>query len=160
MRVGTTHAGKFVSCAKPSKVESNQQALSAPYPADDASAGEPAYISSGRWRTTHAVIRFLPVEAASMQIHFTNEKPEYSGRDLMLGFTALVNGERVQCQITAEALEDHFGAASPRFEDMVGAFDQHRDRIEAAARRLLSETRAQCVTLRSGYVRFYEANWR
>jgi Protein of unknown function (DUF1488) len=86
-----------------------------------------------------------------MQIHFTNEKPEYS---------ALVNGERVQCQITAEALEDHFGAASPRFEDMVGAFDQHRDRIEAAARRLLSETRAQCVTLRSGYVRFYEANWR
>ncbi|AKM38646.1 MULTISPECIES: DUF1488 domain-containing protein [Burkholderia] len=95
-----------------------------------------------------------------MQIHFTNEKPEYSGRDLMLAFTALVNGERVQCQITAEALEDHFGAASPRFEDMVGAFDQHRDRIEAAARRLLSETRAQCVTLRSGYVRFYEANWR
>ncbi|MGZ2746832.1 DUF1488 domain-containing protein [Burkholderia stagnalis] len=95
-----------------------------------------------------------------MQIHFPNEAPEYSGRELMLAFPALVNGERVQCHITAEALEDHFGAASPRLEDMVGAFDMHRDRIEAAARRLLSETRAQCVTLRSGYVRFYEANWR
>ncbi|MEA3087110.1 MAG: hypothetical protein QOC89_4807, partial [Paraburkholderia sp.] len=23
-----------------------------------------------------------------------------------------------------------------------------------------SETRAQCLVLRSGYVRFYEANWR
>ncbi|CAH2922825.1 MAG: hypothetical protein PPHEMADM_2375 [uncultured Paraburkholderia sp.] len=62
--------------------------------------------------------------------------------------------------IIAEALEDHFGAASPRLEDMVGAFHTHRKRIEAATRRLLSETSAQCVMLRSGYVRFYEANWR
>ncbi|WDD91678.1 DUF1488 domain-containing protein [Burkholderia sp. FERM BP-3421] len=95
-----------------------------------------------------------------MQIMFTNEAPEYSGRELMLAFTAMVDGERIQCHITAEALEDHFGAASPRFEDMVGAFDTHRPRIEAAARRLLSETRAQCSVLRSGYVRFYEANGR
>ncbi|AJK48878.1 DUF1488 domain-containing protein [Burkholderia plantarii] len=93
-----------------------------------------------------------------MQIHFPNEAPAYSGRELTLAFTALVDGERVQCQITAEALESHFGAASPRFEDMVGAFSTHRPRIEAAARRLLADTRARCVTLRSGYVRFYEAN--
>ena len=94
-----------------------------------------------------------------MQIHFTNEKPEYSGRDLMLAFTALVNGERVQCQITAEALEDHFGAASPRRGHGRRVRSAPRP-YRAAARRLLSETRAQCVTLRSGYVRFYEANWR
>ncbi|WP_153102025.1 DUF1488 domain-containing protein [Paraburkholderia hayleyella] len=95
-----------------------------------------------------------------MQIIFPNESPEYSGRELTLAFAAMVNGERVKCAITAEALEDHFGAASPRAEDMLGAFDQHRPRIEAAARRLLSETRAQCLTLRSGYVRFYKANLR
>ncbi|WJF92133.1 DUF1488 domain-containing protein [Paraburkholderia bonniea] len=95
-----------------------------------------------------------------MQILFLNESPEYSGRELTLAFHAMVDGERVQCEITAEALEDHFGAASPRAEDMLGAFDQHRTRIEAATRRLLSETRAQCLLLRSGYVRFYEANWR
>lgn len=95
-----------------------------------------------------------------MQIQFTNDAPEYSGRELTLAFMAMVDGEPVQCHITAEALEDHFGAASPRFEDMVGAFDTHRPRIEAVARRLLSETRAQCVVLRSGYVRFYEANGR
>jgi hypothetical protein len=94
-----------------------------------------------------------------MQIHFPNEAPEYSGRELTLAFPALVDGARVECTITAEALEDHYGAASARLEDMVGAFSEHRPRIEAATRRLLSETRAQCAVLRSGYVRFYEANW-
>jgi hypothetical protein len=95
-----------------------------------------------------------------MQIIFPNEAPEYSGRELTLAFPAMVDGERVQCSITAEALEDHFGAASSRLEDMVGAFSTNRSRIEAATRRLLFETRAQCLVLRSGYVRFYEANWR
>jgi hypothetical protein len=99
-------------------------------------------------------------KANPMQIIFPNETPEYSGRELTLAFPAMVDGERVECMITAEALEDHFGAASPRLEDMVGAFAEHRSRIEAATRRLLSETRAQCLVLRSGYVRFYEANWR
>jgi hypothetical protein len=99
-------------------------------------------------------------KANLMQIIFSNETPEYSGRELTLAFPAMVDGERVECMITAEALEDHYGAASPRLEDMVGAFAEHRARIEAATRRLLSETRAQCLVLRSGYVRFYEANWR
>ncbi|GLU31854.1 DUF1488 domain-containing protein [Trinickia caryophylli] len=95
-----------------------------------------------------------------MQITFPKAVPEYSGRELTLAFPALVDGERVECTITAEALEDHFGAASSRLEDMMGAFDAHRARIEAAARRLLSETDARCAELRSGYVRFYEANAR
>lgn len=95
-----------------------------------------------------------------MDINFPNETPEYSGRELTLAFPAVVDGERVECTITAEALEDHYGAASTRIEDMVHAFDAHRERIESITRRLLSETRAQCLVLRSGYVRFYEANWR
>ncbi|HEY1611958.1 MAG TPA: DUF1488 domain-containing protein [Paraburkholderia sp.] len=89
-----------------------------------------------------------------MQIIFPKEAPEYSGPDLTLAFPAMIDGERVECTITAAALEDHFGAASPRAEDMLDAFDHHRDRIEAVARRLLFETRAQCLVLRSGYVRF------
>jgi Protein of unknown function (DUF1488) len=103
---------------------------------------------------------FVKAKANPMQITFPKEAPEYSGRELTLVFPALVDGERVQCTITAEALEDHFGAASSRLEDMVGAFDAHRGRIEAAVRRLLAETHAQCAVLRSGYVRFYEANAR
>jgi len=93
-----------------------------------------------------------------MQIIFPKAVPEYSGRDLTLTFPVMVDGERVECTITAEALEDHFGAASSRAEDMLGAFDHHRDGIEAVARRLLFETRAQCLVLRSGYVRFVYAH--
>ncbi|CAM2150409.1 DUF1488 domain-containing protein [Paraburkholderia tropica] len=93
-----------------------------------------------------------------MQIQFPNESPEYSGRALTLAFPAMIDGERVECTITAAALEDHYGAASTRAEDMLDAFDHHRENIEAVARRLLSETRAQCLTLRSGYVRFVQAH--
>jgi hypothetical protein len=93
-----------------------------------------------------------------MQIIFPKEVPEYSGGELTLAFPAMIDGKRVECTITAEALEDHFGAASPRCEDMLHAFDSHRDRIEAVARRLLSDTRAQCLVLHSGYVRFAQAH--
>ena len=88
-----------------------------------------------------------------MQIHFTNEKPEYSGRDLMLGFMALVNGERVQCQITAEALEDHFGAQSALEADLRDAFERGRARIEAACAEVLADGGGADVVLHSGYFR-------
>jgi len=93
-----------------------------------------------------------------MKIIFPKEAPEYSGPDSTLAFPAMIDGERVECTITAAALEDHFGAASARAEDMLHAFNNHREHIEAVARRLLSETRAQCLVLRSGYVRFVQAH--
>lgn len=95
-----------------------------------------------------------------MQILFPNEAPEYWGWIPAVTFLAVVDGQRVRCQITAEALEDHFGAASPRCDDMISAFAAHRQKIEDVARRLLSETHARCVVLRSGYVRFYEVHGR
>ncbi len=91
-----------------------------------------------------------------MHIAFPQERPEYSGRDLALVFPALVDGERVQCAITAEALEDHFGAASLREEDVLAAFDAHRRAIERAARRMLHEVGGKPVLLHSGYFRFYD----
>ena len=42
-----------------------------------------------------------------MQISFPVEQPTYCGLDLALAFPALVEGRRVRCAITAEALEDH-----------------------------------------------------
>lgn len=90
-----------------------------------------------------------------MHITFPHERPQYCGPDLVLSFPALVNGERIQCAITAEALEDHFSAASPREDDLVGAFDAHRAAIEQAARRMLTEVGGKPVLLHSGYFRFY-----
>ncbi len=91
-----------------------------------------------------------------MQIRFPDEPPHYNGPELMLTFPALVDGKRVDCSITAEALEDHFGARSPREEDALHAFGAHRRKIEEAARALLIELGDKPVVLHSGYFRFCE----
>jgi Protein of unknown function (DUF1488) len=89
-----------------------------------------------------------------MHIHFPDDPPQYSGPDLVLTFPALVDGKRVSCSITAEALEDHFGAESSREEDALRAFNCHRHKIEHAARKLLQELGSKPVILHSGYFRF------
>ena len=91
-----------------------------------------------------------------MHIRFPDDPPQYCGPDLVLTFPALVDGKRVSCSITAEALEDHFGAESPREEDMLRAFEGHRHKIEHAACRMLYELGKKPVVLHSGYFRFYE----
>ncbi|MFM0060909.1 DUF1488 family protein [Paraburkholderia phytofirmans] len=93
---------------------------------------------------------------AVMKIYFPEEHPEYCARDLVVAFPAEVDGARVQCAITAEALEDHFGAASLREDDLIAAFNSNRHPIEHAARRLLNEIGAKPVLMHSGYFRFCE----
>ena len=91
-----------------------------------------------------------------MHIHFPPQRPEYCGRDLVVAFMAEVDGAPVQCAVTAEALEDHFGARSLREADLLSAFDLHRVRIEHAAERMLKEVDGKPVLLHSGYFRFCE----
>ncbi|MFC0397334.1 DUF1488 domain-containing protein [Paraburkholderia rhizosphaerae] len=90
-----------------------------------------------------------------MRVSFPLEAPTYLARDLAIAFPALVDGNPVQCAITAEALEDHFGAASLREPDLIGAFNAHRFEIEQAAQRMLDEVGGKPVLLHSGYFRFY-----
>ncbi|MFM0472371.1 DUF1488 family protein [Paraburkholderia strydomiana] len=89
-----------------------------------------------------------------MKIHFPDECPEYCARDYVVAFPAEVDGTRVQCAVSAEALEDHFGAASLREEDLLAAFKLNRRRIEHAASNLLHEMGAKPVLMHSGYFRF------
>ncbi|QQC65990.1 DUF1488 family protein [Paraburkholderia ginsengisoli] len=91
-----------------------------------------------------------------MKIHFPEELPEYCARDFVVAFPAEVDGVRVQCAITAEALEDHFGAASLREDDLIAAFNSNRHPIEHAAKQLLHEIGAKPVLVHSGYFRFSE----
>ena len=58
-----------------------------------------------------------------MKISFPPETPAYREADPALAFAAVVNDIRLECSITAEALEDHFGAASIGKEDLQHAFD-------------------------------------
>ncbi|MFL9912920.1 DUF1488 family protein [Paraburkholderia sp. RL17-337-BIB-A] len=87
-------------------------------------------------------------------MRFLQERPEYCARDLVIAIPAETDGVRVQCAITAEALEDPFGAASLREDDLIAACDTHRYPIDQAARRLLDEVGARPVMLHSGYFRF------
>ena len=89
-----------------------------------------------------------------MDITFPNAPPEFRGWNLTVGFVATVGDRYVDCAISAEALEDHFGAASPDPGELLAAFDRHRGAIEHAARRVLSVSDTSEILLRSGYLRF------
>ncbi|SDD15421.1 DUF1488 domain-containing protein [Paraburkholderia lycopersici] len=90
-----------------------------------------------------------------MNITFPDRPPYYDANRLALTFPATAGGMNVECAITAEALEDHFGAASPREADLRAAFVAHRAAIESAAARMIEATGSDAVTLHSGYFRMY-----
>jgi hypothetical protein len=92
-------------------------------------------------------------EDSTMHITFADESPVYDGDDLAVHFAALVDGEPVVCSITAEALEDHFGAKSPREDDVLDAFASGAARIRAVCAEVLDDNGGQSVVLRSGLFR-------
>lgn len=89
-----------------------------------------------------------------MNIKFPTHAPVYLGDEPALMFLALVDDHSVQCTISAEALEDHFGAGSWREDDLQRAFEDNRAVIEGAAEQLLTSVGCRAVMLRSGYFRF------
>ncbi|WP_042266907.1 DUF1488 domain-containing protein [Paraburkholderia heleia] len=90
-----------------------------------------------------------------MNIIFSDRPPHYDADRLALTFPATAGDMHVECAITAEALEDHFGAASLRETDLRGAFLAHRAAIERAAARMIEATQSEAITLHSGYFRMY-----
>jgi hypothetical protein len=92
-------------------------------------------------------------EDSTMHIKFADNPPIYDGDDLALHFTALVDAQPVVCSISAEALEDHFGAPSAREEHLLGAFEQGRARIFSVCAEALDSNGGKGVVLRSGLFR-------
>jgi len=89
-----------------------------------------------------------------MHVTFPPSAPGYRGWNLTVGFAAWANGKDIDCAISAEALQDHFGAASPDASDLLGAVNQHRDEIERVARNLLHTLHTGQLLLHSGHFRF------
>jgi Protein of unknown function (DUF1488) len=89
-----------------------------------------------------------------MEITFPAKPAEFRGWNLTVGFVARVDDRHVDCAISAEALEDHFGAESPDPDDLLAAFDRNRPAIERAARNVLRNSDSSEILLRSGYLRF------
>ncbi len=92
-----------------------------------------------------------------MRIEFAAGEREWNGTELTVDFAAKVDGAPVVCSISAEALEDHFGAASPLEGEVLAAFDGGAQRIHAICRRALEDTAGRPVVLRSGLIRRYDA---
>lgn len=92
-------------------------------------------------------------EDSTMHITFADEAPVFDGDDLAIHFAALIDGEPVVCSITAEALEDHFGATSPREEDLLDAYTRGTARIRAVCAEVLDDNGGQPAVLRSGLFR-------
>ena len=92
-------------------------------------------------------------EDSTMHITFADDPPLFDGVDVAIHFTALVDGKPVVCSITAEALEDHFGAPSLREEHLMPAYEQGRARIRAVCAEALDDNSGQPVVLRSGLFR-------
>ena len=51
-----------------------------------------------------------------------------------VAFPAQLNGIDGTCEISTEALQDHFGATSFKGEDLIKAFETNRTAIEVVAR--------------------------
>jgi hypothetical protein len=87
-----------------------------------------------------------------MQIHFADMAPTFDGSNLRMHFIVERDGEPLDCAITAEALEDHFGAESALEASLREAFERGRSRIFAACADAIRETGGS-VVLHSGSFR-------
>ncbi|MBU6491983.1 MAG: DUF1488 family protein [Burkholderiales bacterium] len=95
-----------------------------------------------------------------MKIQFPPDEPTYNCEDMTIEFVAKIDGHPVTCAVTAEALEDHFGAASMRVDDLLQAFRTGRARIDDLARHYLTMDVGAPVILRSGHFRWKNAQPR
>ncbi|WP_109481983.1 DUF1488 domain-containing protein [Paraburkholderia sp. C35] len=99
---------------------------------------------------------FMPraaYEDSLMHITFPDDAPAFDGSSLTVSFMARVDGEPVVCAISAEALEDHFGADSPLEDALIDAYERGRARIRAVCAEALDQNRGESVILHSGLFR-------
>jgi len=88
------------------------------------------------------------------QIVFPDATPAYCPAGPCLDAAAMVDGSPARYSISAEALEDHFGACSYRAEDLMQAFQSNKEEIQRVARALFEMTGAHSIMLHSGHFRF------
>ncbi|VVE58839.1 DUF1488 family protein [Pandoraea sputorum] len=89
-----------------------------------------------------------------MEIDFPHFTPVYNADDISIEFLAQVDGKHMLCAISAEALEDHFGATSCNVDVLTKAFEANRSVIEQMAAQYLRLCHGTPVLLRSGHFRW------
>jgi hypothetical protein len=101
----------------------------------------------------NAILPRPAYEDALMHITFSDDPPLFDGTNLTVRFMARVDGEAVGCAITAEALEDHFGADSALESTLLAAFEKGRQRIRSVCAEALDQNEGDGVLLHSGLFR-------
>ncbi len=101
----------------------------------------------------NAILPRPAYEDANMTITFPDDPPVFDGANLAVRFTACVDGRPVECSITAEALEDHFGADSALEDTLLKAFERGRARIRSVCAEALDQNQGERVVLHSGLFR-------
>ncbi|MBC8741525.1 DUF1488 domain-containing protein [Paraburkholderia sp. UCT31] len=101
----------------------------------------------------NAILPRPAYEDSLMQITFPDDEAAFDGANLTVRFRARVDGEPVVCAITAEALEDHFGAESALEAALMAAFDRGRQRIRSVCAEALDQNDGESVVLHSGLFR-------
>lgn len=89
----------------------------------------------------------------AVRVTFPNDAPMFDGAQMVVRFVAVVDDVPLSCAITAEALEDHFGAASTLEAELLGAYAKGLQRIREVCTRAIEESRGAAVVLRSGLFR-------
>ena len=93
----------------------------------------------------------------TVQVTFPDDAPAFDGAQVVVRFIAVVNGVSLSCAITAEALEDHFGARSTLEAELLRAFAEGRERIHEVCKRAIEASGGAAVVLRSGLFRIEPA---
>ncbi|MGA7780037.1 MAG: DUF1488 domain-containing protein [Paraburkholderia sp.] len=101
----------------------------------------------------NAILSRPAYEDATMRITFSDDAPDFDGSSLSVQFIATVDGSPVICAITAEALEDHFGAPSALEDALLAAFQRGRLRIRSVCAEALDQNDGGSVVLHSGLFR-------
>jgi len=87
-----------------------------------------------------------------MAIRYATDDLTFDGSSMRIWFVVDEDGEPLTCAITAEALEDHFGAPSSLEASLREAFERGRPAILAACESAIGDTHAG-VVLHSGVFR-------
>lgn len=85
-----------------------------------------------------------------MDIQFQHAVPGRPVNHTTIAIPVKVDGRSVQCEISYEALMDHFGVNSMTEGDLVAGFQANRKRIEAVAHKALERSKGQPVLLQTG----------
>jgi hypothetical protein len=88
----------------------------------------------------------------TIDIRFADDAPTFDGSAMRVDFVVARGHDVLQCAITVEALEDHFGAESALEASLLEAFERGRPRILEACAEAIEETGGR-VVLHSGSFR-------